>query len=333
MKWEMGIPTYGDIIRTKVNVLYHFGVYCSDKEVIQFGKNPKDKEHFLSHEIEVIATDIKEFSNGEDVEILSFNEDDLKLIRNKTQVATIAKSRLKEKGYNFFYNNCEHFVLQCLYVNPEFAKKTHNCDRFVPNFPIKIYISNYPFIVDDISIYPNERQIEIDNCSNQKTKDEKYYVWKLLEYALKDGFNLNIEDLKFKKEANGKWVSDKISFSLSHSGELVAVAISQIPYGIDIQKIDDKDCLPIMERILNDYEKKCLPYVQENGFYRTFAIKEACFKASNDSGFVPKLYNSLVNSYTKVIRYKDAGYMLALVGNNVDKVEMHLVNELKETDL
>ena len=40
MKWSLISPTPGDMIRVKTGSLYHYGVYVSDDEVIQFGLAP-----------------------------------------------------------------------------------------------------------------------------------------------------------------------------------------------------------------------------------------------------------------------------------------------------
>ena len=40
MKWELSEPCAGDMIRAKVGPLYHYGIYVSDSEVIQFGYSP-----------------------------------------------------------------------------------------------------------------------------------------------------------------------------------------------------------------------------------------------------------------------------------------------------
>ena len=86
-------------------------------------------------------------------------------------------------------------------------------------------------------IYPPERQAEIEKCSNEKVKREKYFVWKLLEYAIFNTIGEPIENFNFEKNPNRKWVSDRVYFSLSHSDGVVAVALSDREVGVDIERI------------------------------------------------------------------------------------------------
>ena len=37
MKWQLTQPVAGDMIRVKLGSIYHYGVFVSEEEVIQFG--------------------------------------------------------------------------------------------------------------------------------------------------------------------------------------------------------------------------------------------------------------------------------------------------------
>ena len=113
MKWIVTEPKSGDIIRTKVNFYYHYGIFVNEDSVIQFGM--PDNSGVDPDTIEVITTDAKTFSNGSIIEtaILSASE---KIKRNPPKkTVEIALSRLGEKGYNILHNNCEHFVNECVF--------------------------------------------------------------------------------------------------------------------------------------------------------------------------------------------------------------------------
>ena len=51
---------------------------------------------------------------------------------------------------------------------------------------------------------------------------------------------IKIKDLNITKTEHGRYVTDKIDFSLSHSKEALAVAISRASVGVDIEQIDSK---------------------------------------------------------------------------------------------
>ena len=80
-----------------------------------------------------------------------------------------------------------------------------------------------------------ERQNEIGRVSNERVRREKFYVWKLLEAALEKSLGLSCDGLDFYKDKNGKWHCSACNFSLSHSHDALAVAVSDGDVGIDVE--------------------------------------------------------------------------------------------------
>ncbi len=115
MKWRPDIPKAGDMIRVAVGSIYHYGIYVSDDEVIQFGAPPTDLFTRRDSEIKVIATDIDFFSAGKIPErAISETREEKKRFSNEKTVE-LARSRVGEGGYSIIHNNCEHFVYECVY--------------------------------------------------------------------------------------------------------------------------------------------------------------------------------------------------------------------------
>ena len=122
----------------------------------------------------------------------------------------------------------------------------------------KIY---YTFINLDNDIYNFEgftsKRIDyINQISNIVHKNQSYYVWKLLIFALK---NLNLSnDLQFICE-NGKWSvkNENIHFSLTHSYNLVSVMVSDKVCGVDVEKVSEKSLKLVSKFIVdaNELEK------------------------------------------------------------------------------
>ena len=100
---------------------------------------------------------------------------------------------------------------------------------------LNIYVSAYPFEcgIQNISFAP--RAEEIKACTNENVRRQKLYVWKLLELAVGDLPGMDLNSLNLRKDENGKWQSDKIYISLSHSGNVVAAAVSDSSVGLDIE--------------------------------------------------------------------------------------------------
>ena len=116
MNWEPCHPHKGDMIRTKVDFYYHYGIYVDDESVIQFG--PPDGASREPDEIEVISTNIDIFRNGGEVETAKLDLSE-RLKRNSAdKTVEIARSRIGEKGYNILHNNCEHFANECVFGAP-----------------------------------------------------------------------------------------------------------------------------------------------------------------------------------------------------------------------
>ncbi|MBQ3235548.1 MAG: hypothetical protein IJA97_05265 [Clostridia bacterium] len=103
---------------------------------------------------------------------------------------------------------------------------------------VKVYYSEVSNNLEFSTLYPPERDIEVKNAGCEKAKREKFFSWKLLEYALKDGLGLDISKLEFKKTENGKWSCDRCHFSITHSKSAVAVAVSNFPVGIDMEEVE-----------------------------------------------------------------------------------------------
>lgn len=116
MKWTVREGKKGDMVRVHCNEqLDHYGVYVSDTEVIQFGKNPSLRIGVTEADVCVLSTDINEFRNGTYPEFadMSFSE---KMKRfNPEKTVKLARERLGEGGYNIIHNNCEHFAYECVF--------------------------------------------------------------------------------------------------------------------------------------------------------------------------------------------------------------------------
>ena len=115
MKWKLNEPVLGDIIRVKAGSIYHYGIYLSDDEIVQFGAKPQLGLIVPDSSVRVISTDISNFLLGGFLEVAELSRKELKKRRSPEDTAIYAKSRLGEAGYDIFANNCEHFVYECAF--------------------------------------------------------------------------------------------------------------------------------------------------------------------------------------------------------------------------
>ena len=114
MKWWPAAVKSGDMVRVRIGGIWHYGVYVSDSEVIQFGAPPRQGAE-KPDDILVCATSMEVFSGGSIVETAK-----LGLIERMKRIppgrtVRIARSRIGEGGYNLLHNNCEHFAYECVF--------------------------------------------------------------------------------------------------------------------------------------------------------------------------------------------------------------------------
>ena len=114
VKWVEKSPVFGDMVRTKVKFYYHYGIFVSESEVIQFGL-PNDPTTSSAQQIRVLSTDVLTFLQGGDLEVMVPDRAACKTKRTPEQIVAIARQRIGEGGYDILHNNCEHFVNDCVF--------------------------------------------------------------------------------------------------------------------------------------------------------------------------------------------------------------------------
>ena len=113
MTWSDKAPSPSQIIRTKVSFYYHYGIFISDDEVIQFGLPTAPGTP--AEDIKVLATDINTFLGGGELETALYTKEEKRRMRNADDIIKIARSRIGEGGYDILHNNCENFVNDCVF--------------------------------------------------------------------------------------------------------------------------------------------------------------------------------------------------------------------------
>ena len=91
----------------------------------------------------------------------------------------------------------------------------------------------------------------------------------------------------------GKWVSDNVHFSISHTEGAVAVAVSRAPVGVDIELIAARACQQqLARRFMTEGELDAYLAAPEGErearFTAAWVLREASFKREGGSNFVPR---------------------------------------------
>ena len=142
-----------------------------------------------------------------------------------------------------------------------------------------------------------------------------------MEYALEQNLGLSPKDLDLRKNANGKWISDHCFFSLSHSGEIVAVAVSHAPIGVDVERCERERYEMIASHILTENERaeyeampsdvKKMQYVMQ-----AWTQKESLFKRADLRAFIPTQYDTVnADVQTWEILIGESAYFLSVAGD------------------
>ncbi|MCQ2437196.1 MAG: lecithin retinol acyltransferase family protein [Clostridia bacterium] len=326
MKWKPKACAAGDMIRVQLGAIWHYGVFVSEDEVIQFG-HPVLNRRWLDDpdKIRVISTDIAAFASGNMVEVACFGiAERLKRVPPEKTVA-LARSRMGESGYDLLHNNCEHFATECVLGD----RKCEQTERYVEMWNhrqvLDVYLSNVADADTSGPIFPPERLAQIVDTTAPKLKAQRIAVWKTLEYALLRSFNLHMADIGIRRTPSGKWESDRAYFSLSHSGDWVAVAVSESPVGIDIEEtihfLENDGVRRLASKVYGPDE---VADDSPEAIMRAWVIKESCFKRDGGESFVP----ANVSMTAKDVRYgtdlADGQIALAVCGRSVANLRIYI---------
>lgn len=332
MKWAPADCLPGDIVRVKVGPVWHYGIFVSEREVIQFGEPPV-LGPLARRDQKIVATDIDSFSAGGIVERgeLDRSEEKRRFPREKT--VALARSRIGEGGYDIIHNNCEHFAYECVFGEGRSLQEEEMRKKWLSRPFLDVYVSLIPEKPDFSPVIPPERQREIESCANDRVKAEKYAVWRLLEKGVSRSLGLSLSELGIKKRRDGKWVSGRAEFSLSHSHGAVAVAVSSAPCGVDVENAsefrrrwsDGAKLRSLARRISTARELESVE--DSDSFLSLWTKKEAIFKLSGKGGFLPhKIDTFKTRCETRLIAIP-CEYSLSVCGDCLGKLRLYLVTE------
>lgn len=186
--------------------------------------------------------------------------------------------------------------------------------------PICVYLYDFSVATKDIKdcdysdIFCKERKTEIEKTESSDEKKRKYFSWKLLQFALSErGINAKKQNLVC--DNNGKWHTDGVCFSISHTKNVVAVAVSDNEVGIDIEKSDRAISKALFDKIACEAEIKAYPQPTVKDVLILWTKKEAIFKRNGDKVFIAKEINTL-NENAKTI-YSENGDIVISVSSTL----------------
>lgn len=177
---------------------------------------------------------------------------------------------------------------------------------------------------DADSIENIQRRREIEKFSCREGKNERSYVWKMLEYAVKDTFGLDLNGLNPKKNENGKWECDGVFFSLSHSHGGAAVSVSAEPTGVDIEKMPVKNAEKLVRALTNSERVYFENSADKDTVFAFLWTKKECIFKKNGTGVFSPAHISANSeeTETRIVNIDGAPFCLSVTGKGAEYREL-----------
>ncbi len=199
------------MVRVRLGSIYHYGVFVSENEIIQFGLAPSARPTLKDSEIEVLASDLATFLCGGRLEV-AVPEDGTQPARTPEQVIAFARQSLGKRGYHLLKNNCEHFAYECVTGTP-YCSQTADVRALFRSLPV-------------VNVYVAPTDPKHDRTQG------------LLEYALGRTFGLHAGQLTFTPVGQGRWTTEKCAVAVFQCAGAVAVAVSRAEVGVHVSPAD-----------------------------------------------------------------------------------------------
>ena len=158
----------------------------------------------------------------------------------------------------------------------------------------------------------------------EKIAAQHRFALQVLHRAYLEVVDWNLDELHLHRLPNGKYVCDKGHFSISHSGNYVAVAVSNAPIGVDIQKYNGEKVLDVAKKFFTEAEKRQLAKSDNkvDCFYLTWCKKEALWKSLATQPLTIATVETCEAPFTTRILILDGEtYYLAVTGNAIITID------------
>ena len=151
-----------------------------------------------------------------------------------------------------------------------------------------VYYAALPEVMGRRAIYPPERESYILQANHPTLMRQRYYVWLLLEYAVEQAFSKNLAQMQLYSTTRGVWKSPFGYFSLSHSHNAIAVAVSDMPVGVDIQQRIEKTTVANYALNTAEWSHFLSSQCPNELLTELWTKKECLFKTTDLPRFIPK---------------------------------------------
>ena len=151
---------------------------------------------------------------------------------------------------------------------------------------------------------------------DKRTKQTEYSR-RLLRYAYKKQFGVDLATQNLRVSKTGKLECDKHHLSVSHSGNYVCVAVSTAPVGVDLQKFNGEKVMNVAKKFFTEEEQTRLAASENklDTFYFTWCKKEALWKSLETQPMTIATVNSTKSDFfVQKLQLDGENYYLAVTG-------------------
>jgi len=321
MRWWPSPCKKGDIVRVRIGSVYHYGIFVSESEVIQFGPPPVSLGSFSDHK--VIASNIESFSCGNIVEVASPETAQERRRYSVGKTVRLARARIGEGGYDLIHNNCEHFVYECTYGEHR-STQTDDVRRRWYNRPLlNVYILPIEGFSPSGTVYPAMRAA-YNEAGSAELRLLRTAAWQALEQGIAHSYSRSMDELDFSLDERGKWQCAQYGISITHTRSFVAAAVSNAPVGIDMECAEDFAARhgAALDSLI---KTSCMPgelesSLTEESFLRMWTRKEAIFKCRGTGLFNPSLTDSRSGDTLSVSLKQGSDFILSVCGERAQSL-------------
>lgn len=150
---------------------------------------------------------------------------------------------------------------------------------------VYVYVAHFDNGVCVRDVLPASRNEYVASAANSLVRAQRYCVWRLLDVALTQCTGKGVADLSLVRCDDGLWrcAAGGVYFSLSHSGNAVAAAVSGVAVGVDVELYRaERFNSRLARRIASDDELRayslCAPSESGRFVAELWARRESAFK-------------------------------------------------------
>ena len=199
---------------------------------------------------------------------------------------------------------------------------------------VRVYVAEFDDGVEIKDVTPPIRNAAIASATDSLLKRQRYCVWQLLDYALRQTLGKGVDELTFATK-DGRWSVDGAYFSLSHSRHAVAVAVCLTEsVGVDIEYVaQDRFAQRLAQRVMTEEELRARQSLSDEfkvyHFASVWTKKEAIFKRDGGEKFQPSSINTAkCDAYSLRLELNGGEYWLSASTKSNLPTELQLLATL-----